>query len=242
MTVSEIMTEDVIWTPPDSRIKDVAELMLHQCVTGLPVMTLWRGLVGIVTEGDLLRRSQIKSKKGQVNWLKFMAAGGHLSGEFEHFAARSVAEVMTPNVIVATESLVLEAAVELMDHNHVKRLPVVRDGNVVGILTRSNLIRALLATRTTVQGPEDHTIREMLKRAVREQPSRPHLFHLVVRDGVVYFWGMISDEHQRAAVHNAIKQVPGIRDVRDGLVWHRPRLDGVDESAISSIVPPGWIR
>ncbi|MGE3476539.1 MAG: CBS domain-containing protein [Rhodospirillaceae bacterium] len=223
MKVADVMTQEVISVTPDTTVSDAAKLMLKEHVSGLPVITASRVLVGIVTEGDFLRRTETGTERRRPHWLEFILSQGTLAGEYVHSHARTVFDVMTRNVVVATEDMPLDAAVELMERKHVKRLPVVREGKVVGILARANLLHALAASPPkAVQRSGDDAIRQSLESEVKGQPWSARQFHFVVKDGVVDLWGFVTSEQQRAALRVAAENIAGVKEVRDHMFWFEP--------------------
>ncbi|MGE4063242.1 MAG: CBS domain-containing protein [Rhodospirillaceae bacterium] len=223
MKVGDIMTQEVISVTPETSITDAAKIMLKERVSGLPVITAGRVLLGIVTEGDFLRRTEVNTEKQRPHWLELIVSQGKLADEYVRSHGRTVFDVMTHDVVVATEDMPLDAAVELMERKHVKRLPVVRGGKVVGILARANLLHALAASPPELaQRADDEAICRNLERAVDKQPWTARHFHFVVKDGVVDLWGFITNEHQRSAMRVAAENIPGVTAVRDHLLWFEP--------------------
>ena len=132
---------------------------------------------------------------------------------------------MTSDVFVATEDMPLDHAVELMERHNIKRLPVIRNGRVVGIVARANLMHALVATPPQAkQEAADKSIREQLEHELARYPWRARLFHAVVRDGVVDLWGYIAHEAHRDAIRVAAENIHGVKSVRDHLVWFEPYI------------------
>lgn len=223
MKVGDIMTQEVISVTPETGVADAAKLMLKERISGLPVITTGRVLLGIVTEGDFLRRTEVSTEKQRPHWLELIVSKGKLADEYARSHGHTVFDVMTHNVIVATEDMPLDAAVELMERKHVKRLPVVRRGKVVGILARANLLHALAASPPQLAQPsDDEAICRSLERELERQPWSARQFHFVVKDGVVDLWGFITNEQQRSAMRIAAENVPGVTAVRDHLLWFEP--------------------
>ena len=132
---------------------------------------------------------------------------------------------MTTDVHTATEDTSLEDIVELMERNRIKRVPVVRGRNVVGIVTRSNLLHAMvsLARAEPKTAKNDAAIRETLLAEMQKESWAPTaMANVVVRDGVVELWGVIIDERQREALKVAAENIPGVRAVKDHMVWVEP--------------------
>jgi CBS-domain-containing membrane protein len=199
--------------------------MLQHHISGLPVIDHDGGLVGILSEGDFLRRRETATERRHSRWLEFLMGPGRLAVEYSHSHGSKVAEVMTPDVHTVTEDTSLEEIVELMERYRVKRLPVMRGKKVVGMVTRSNLMRAMvsLSRAEPKTGKDDASIREMLLAEMQKESWAPAaMANVVVCDGVVELWGVIIDERQREALKIAAENIPGVRAVKDHLVWVEP--------------------
>jgi predicted transcriptional regulator len=205
--------------------------MLQNKISGLPVVNADGDLLGVVTEGDFLRRSETATERKRPRWLAFLAGPGKLADEYVHTHARKIADVMTPEPYTVTEDTALEDVVQLMEKHRIKRLPVVRGKKVVGIVSRANLLHALASlapqVRSSASAPTDETIRNLLLNELDHQKWAPVGFlNVVVREGVVDLWGTITDEREREALIVAARNVPGVKDVKDNLVWVEP-MSGV---------------
>ena len=132
MQVKDVMTRNVISVQSDDQTLKAARLMLQNRISGLPVVDKNGELIGIVTEGDFLRRSELGTQRRRSKWLEFIAGPGKLAEEYVHASGRKVEEIMTPDPCVIDENDTLEKVVELMERRRVKRLPVVRNGRMVG--------------------------------------------------------------------------------------------------------------
>jgi CBS domain-containing protein len=217
------MTREVITIEPDASIMEAARLMLQHKISGLPVVDASRNLVGIVTEGDFLRRSETGTQRRRPRWLEFIIGPGKLATEYTHESGRKVREVMTEEVHTLTEDTPLEQAVHLMERHRVKRLPVVRGGQLVGMVTRANLVRAVvrLAHEAQPVSAADSDIRKRLGEELNKLPWAPSI-SVSVKDGVAKLSGVLTDERQRAALRVAAENVPGVKNVLDDLVWIDP--------------------
>ena len=138
MKAGEVMTRNVVSIGTDASVADMVKLMFDNRISGLPVVDDQGGLVGIVTEGDCLRRAEIGTERKRPRWLELLIGPGRLADEYIHTHSRKVAEVMTQSPITITEDTSLEEVVHLMESRRIKRLPVVRNGKVVGIVSRAN--------------------------------------------------------------------------------------------------------
>lgn len=221
MRVGDVMTQEILAIAPEAALKEAAEVMLREHVSGLPVIS-GRKLVGIVTEGDLLRRVETETERSRPRWLEFLTGAGTLAQEYVRSHARKVADVMTTEVVTATEDTELEAAVELMERRRVKRLPVLRGTQVVGIVSRANLLHALVASPPGGAKAQDKAIRDQLWAEIHNQRWKAQGTNIVVSNGVVDLWGYITDERHRNAIRVAAENIQGVKEIRDHLVWMAP--------------------
>lgn len=225
MNAGDIMTPKVVSVVPDASIFAAMQSMLANGISGLPVITEAGRLVGIVTEGDFLRRAETGTQRRRSSWLELLMGPGKLAEEYVHTHGRKVLDVMTPDPVTIAEDTPLDVVVSLLEERRIKRLPVVRSGVVVGIVSRANLLHALasLAHAQPGDGQTDAAIREQIYAELNRQRWVPrHCINVVVRDGAVELWGTILDERQRQAVRVAVENVPGVKRVSDHLVWVEP--------------------
>jgi len=223
MQVRDVMTRSVISVAPGETILNAARLMLQNRISGLPVVDPAGRLVGIVTEGDFLRRSEIGTQRRRAKWLEFLIGPGRLADEYTHAAGRTVEEVMTTDPASVSEDDSLETVVELMERRRIKRLPVLRDGRIVGIVSRANLMHALASLSRTAEGAAggDSAIRDRILAELGKQSWAPGI-NVVVKDGAAELWGTIMDERERRAVIVVTENIPGVTVVHDHLVWIEP--------------------
>ena len=225
MKAEDVMTRDVISIDPDSTVLQAARLMLQHHISGLPVIDKDGKLVGVLSEGDFLRRRETKTERRRSRWLEFLMGPGRIASEYSHTHGSKVSEVMTPDVQTVDEVTPLEDIVELMERRRIKRVPVLCGGLVVGIITRSNLMHAMVSLARAAQpaAGDDAAIRErLLAEMQKEQWAPAATVNVVVHDGVVELWGAIVDERQRTALKVAAENVPGVKGVKDHLVWIEP--------------------
>lgn len=227
MRVGDVMTRKVISVATNDTIVKAVRLMLQNRISGLPVVNTAGKLAGIVTEGDFLRRGEIGTQRQRPKWLEFLIGPGRLAEEYVHASGRKVEEVMTPDPVTVTEDDALETVVELMERRHIKRLPVLRDGEMVGIVSRANLMHALasLARDAQATASGDAAIREGILTALAKQRWAPGI-NVVVTKGVAELWGTILDEREREACVVVAENTPGVKQVHDHLVWVEP-MSGV---------------
>jgi len=223
MLVKDVMTQNVICIQTNEPVLKAARLMLQNRVSGLPVVDPNNELVGIVTEGDFLRRSEIGTQRRRPKWIEFLLGPGRLADEYVRTSGRRVEEIMTAKPCVIGEDDSLETVVELMERRRVKRLPVTRGNKLVGIVSRANLMHALASLSRDIPGEagDDSGIRDRIVAALGKERWAPHI-NIVVKDGAAELWGVITDERERRGLIVAVENVPGVKAVRDHLVWVEP--------------------
>jgi len=223
MQVRDVMTRNVISIAADETVLKAARMMLQNEISGLPVVDTAGNLVGVVTEGDFLRRSEIGTQRRRPKWLEFMVGPGRLAGDYVRASGRKIEEVMTCDPLTVTEDDPLETVVDLMERRHIKRLPVLRDGKMVGIISRANLMHAVvsLARNTPAPAGSDAAIRDRILAALSKERWAPRV-DAVVKDGVAELWGTILDERERQACIVVAENVAGVKQVHDHLVWVEP--------------------
>jgi len=223
MHVRDIMTRNVISVGVDQTVFEAARRMLQNHVSGLPVIDAAGNLVGVVTEGDFLRRSEIGTERRRPKWIEFLLGPAWLAEDYVHASGRKVAEVMTCDPVTVTEDDTLETVVERMERWRIKRLPVVCNGKVIGIISRANLMHALVSLARSAETPAggDSDIRERILAAFAKQPWAPRI-DVIVKDGVAELRGTIMDERERQACVVVAENVAGVREVHDHVVWVEP--------------------
>ena len=223
MLVKDVMTQNVICVQANEPLVKAARLMLQNRVSGLPVVDQNNGIVGIVTEGDFLRRSEIGTQRRRPKWIEFLLGPGRLADEYVRASGRKVEEVMTADPCTIGEDDSLEKVVELMERRRVKRLPVTRGKKLVGIVSRANLMHALASLSRDIPGEagDDSSIRDRIIATLGKERWAPQV-NVVIKDGVAELWGAITDERERRALVVAVGNVAGVKAVRDHLVWVEP--------------------
>ena len=225
MNVKDVMTPHVLAVSPDESVIVAARLMLEKKISGLPVVDDSEKLVGVVTEGDFLRRAETGTKRHRPRWVEFFLGPGRLAEEYVQFSGRKVSDVMTPDVRIVTLDAPLEDVVRLMERHHIKRVPVVEGGKIVGIVTRANLLHAMASFVHEVAPPsvEDKAIRGKILAELKTQPwASVSAVDLSVRNGVVQLSGTVTDEKQRQALRVAAENVSGVKKVEEYLSWVDP--------------------
>jgi CBS domain-containing protein len=221
MRAHQIMTRPVITVTPETTIVEAANIMLQKHVSGLPVVDAAGKLVGVVSEGDFIRRSEIGTQRKRGRWLRFVLGPGKSASDFVHEHGRKIAEVMTKSPLTITEDTALEEIVELMEKNNVKRLPVIRADKVVGIVSRANLLQAVASLAREIPDPtaDDDHIRNRVIDAMEKNDWCPFGLSVIVKDGIVHLSGVITEERSRQAAVVAAETVQGVKQVHDHLCW-----------------------
>ena len=221
MRAHQIMTKKVTTTTPQASILEAANIMLREHISGLPVVDRNSKLVGIVSEGDFIRRDEIGTQKSRSRWFQFILGPGKLAVEFVHARGRRVCDVMADDPVTATEDTSLQELVRLMEKNRVKRLPIMRNGAIVGIVTRSNLLAAVAGLAREIPDPsaDDDHIRNRIIQSIEKNDWKPLNLEVVVCDGIVHISGIITDERSRRAAIVAAENVEGVQLVHDHLCW-----------------------
>ena len=225
MQVADVMTQAVISVTPETSIAEAARQMLDRRISGLPVVDAAGTVVGIVTEGDLLRRAETGTDRTRSRWLELLMTPGRMARDYVHSHARKVGEVMSRDVVAVAPEAPLDTVVRLMESRHIKRLPVIDGGRLVGIVSRANLVRALLDNLTAPQPPGsgDTAIRETILAEINKQPWGPRAsVDVAVVDGVVDLHGSITDDRERSALQVLAENTAGVKAVHDHLVWIEP--------------------
>lgn len=188
MRAHQIMTRTVVTVAPETTIRDAADIMLRRHVSGLPVIDAAGKLVGIVSEGDFLRRSEIGTQRKRGRWLTFILGPGEEATSFVRECGRKVSEVMTRDPLTITEDTTLEEIVQTMERNNVKRLPVMRGEALAGIVSRANLLQAVASLAREIPDPtaDDDHIRQRVIDTLQKNDWCPFGLNVIVREGIVH--------------------------------------------------------
>jgi CBS domain-containing protein len=216
----DVMSENVICINVKESVFDAAELLLGAGVSAVPVVNDKGAVVGIVSEADLIRRAEIETAP-RKSWLaRLMNSDVSAARDFVAAHTRRVSDVMTREVVTANESTTLRELVELMERHAIKRIPIVRDQVLVGIVSRADLLRALLSREpdNPVLQPTDKALRQAVVETLEHRPWTSRWpTNVFATDGVVHLWGFVDDEEVRKAYRVAAENVPGVRRVKDHL-------------------------
>jgi CBS domain-containing protein len=211
---SDIMTAPVVTVTPDTTVRDTARCLLDHRISGVPVVDRAGKLVGIVSEGDLMRRRESGTERRPSWWLSLFADADAQAQAFVKRHGGTVADVMTRRVVTIAEQTPLEEVADILEKHRIKRVPVIRDGELVGIVSRADLLHGLAARQDASSvSADDRTIKQALVSALDEAHVDRRLLKIVVAGGVVRIWGVVDTPEQKDAIRVAAETAPGVRAV-----------------------------
>jgi len=230
MQAKDVMTTKVVTVQPDARVEHIAALLLEQRISGVPVVDADGRLLGIVTEGDLIRRPELGTERHRGWWLQLFGDERERAAEYARAHGSRAEQVMTRNVVTVTEDTSVGEIARLLEEHRIKRVPVVREGKVVGIVSRANLLQGLAASPAPappVRWMDDRSLREKVLRVLQQEGLAAYgPLNVTVTNGVAELWGLVESEEERRAIRVAVENVPGVAAVRDNLGRIRPWLWG----------------
>lgn len=222
MNAGQIMTQPVLTIGREDTLGDAVKLMLRTGISGLPVVDEAGKPVGMLTEGDLLRRAELHTEPRHSRWVEFLLGPSRLAEEYVHTHSRRVKEVMKTKLVSVAPDTPLDQIVALMEKHRIKRLPVIDDGRLVGIISRANLLHALAAVAADIpkSDPSDDGIRARLLDELKKTGwTNNNFLDVIVRDGVVYLSGLVTNSHEVEALRVASENIPGVRAVNTQFDW-----------------------
>jgi len=221
MIAADVMVRNVVSVKPDDTVGDVVDLLLEHDISAVPVTDDENRVVGILSEADLIHRQEIDTEKPHRWWIEAVLPASKLANEFTKAHGQRVDEIMSPAVVTAAEDTPLGEIATLLERHRIKRVPIVRDGKLVGIVSRSNLIQALASATPHADGPtaSDRQIRlELLDRLAHQKWTEFGETNVIVRDGVVHLWGLVYTPAERKALVALAEQVLGVVSVSDEMI------------------------
>ena len=225
MKAMDVMVRDVITVSPGDDVADAVQLLADYDVSALPVVDDDENVVGIISEADLLHREEIGTEKRRPWWLEAVTPASSLAGEFAKSHGRRVEEVMSTNIIAASEDTPLGEIATLLERHRIKRVPILRSGKLVGIVSRGNLIQALASSQAQAGAAvgsgtdSDRKIRrEVLDRLGEQDWTDFGERNVIVSDGVVHLWGLVGTPEEHKALLALAEGVPGVVDVSDEMI------------------------
>ncbi|MBW4050810.1 MAG: CBS domain-containing protein [Proteobacteria bacterium] len=230
MKVREVMQGGVVTVTPRAPIRDAVRLMLDHRISGLPVVDQSGAPVGIVTEGDFVRRAELGTEKRMPAWRGWLGASGTEALNYVRSHAVRVGQVMTVPVVSVTPDTELAEVVALMESRRIKQVPVLENGRVAGIVTRADLLRELakLLPAAGARPVADAQLRGRILASLKAQSwaRSDTSVDLTVKGGIVELLGVVTDPRQREAIRVLAENMPGVRGVVDHLLWVE-RMSGI---------------
>jgi predicted transcriptional regulator len=174
-----------------------------------------------VSEVDLMRRAEAGTDRSRSWWLEYLTGKQVLAAEYVKSHSHKVTDVMTRSVITATPETPLAEIASLLERNRIKRVPIVQNGKVVGIVSRANLLQALagmpVKNAAAAASAGDSQIRDEVLSRLNAQLWRPSMLNVTVRDGIVDLWGFVTSDDEKKATRIAVESIPGVKTINDHL-------------------------
>ena len=225
MKAMDVMVRDVITVSPDDDVADAVQLLADYDVSALPVVDDDENVVGVISEADLLHREEIGTEKHRPWWLEAVTPASTLAEEFAKSHGRRVAEIMSTDLVSASEDTTLGEIATLLERHRIKRVPILRSGKLVGIVSRSNLIQALASSQarsgaSAASGADaDRKIRlELLDQLEDQDWTDFGERNVIVSDGIVHLWGLVGSAEEHKALIALAEGVPGVVSVSDEMI------------------------
>jgi CBS domain-containing protein len=223
MKARDVMVMNVITVGPDASVREVANILLRNRISALPVVDTHGELIGIISEGDLARRVELETDYRRSWWLEIFSHKNNqaLATEYVKSHARSVKDVMTREVITARPTTPLRDIATLLEKNRIKRVPIVAKGKLVGIVSRANLIQALASSRTERDQStiSDSAIRKKIMAQFKsERWSKSSVLNATVVGGTVKLWGIVESEAEKNAARVAAESIAGVRAIENNVI------------------------
>jgi CBS domain-containing protein len=221
MKARDVMTPNVVSVPIDMAVPEIAEMLLERRISAVPVVDASGHVVGVISEGDLIRRPELGTDKPRSRWLRFFMSDEDRARDFMKTHGLHARDVMSQPVVSVSPDATLTDVVNLMTTRRIKRVMVLEHGKLAGVVTRSDLLRTLHAREampTEGVPRDDSSIRERILKTIDEQGwAASAIINVQVTDGTAYLWGVVDSDEQRKAILVAVEGVPGVRAIEDHL-------------------------
>ena len=220
MKAADVMATNVVTVRLDTPVATIAEVLLANRISAVPVVNDKDALVGIVSEGDLIHRVEAGTERHRSWWLELLTGKEMLAHEFIKSHARKAADVMTRAVVSVQPDTPLGDIASLLEKHRIKRVPVLSNGKIAGIVSRANLIQALVSdAKASNASVDDLTLHSNILEQLRSKPwVDPSTIKIIVNNGTVELWGIVDSETEKNAIGVAVEVTPGVRQVANKLV------------------------
>ena len=217
MQTQDVMTRDVVTVEPGTPVEVIARLMVDHRISGLPVVDPAGRMVGIVTDGDLYRRTELATERHRFSWLELFWSAKADAIDYNESHGRTAADVMTAEIFAVAPETSLRQVADLLESKRIRRVPVVAHGKLVGIIGRANLVQAFAAIsrKTAANSPSDRRIRDLVLAEYKRQPWGQTEGNVIVTDGKVHLWGFVGSEAEVTALRLSAETIPGVTGFED---------------------------
>ena len=218
MQAHEAMTKDVITVGPSTTVHEIAALLVKHRISAVPVVAKDGKVMGIVTQTDLGHRSETDTEKRRKWWLEMFADSDAKAREFIKSHGIVARDVMTRLIVSVSKDAPLSEVAEILDTHRIRQVPVIQDGKLVGMISRTDLVRKLAEATITasVARPDNGTLQKAIWARIKQESwLQAALVNIAVRDGVVELWGAVGSDDQRRALRVLVEGVQGVKEVED---------------------------
>ena len=230
MKALDIMTRDVVTVAPDKPIHEIATLMVAKNVSGIPVVGDGGKLLGMISQSDLLHRAEVGTERKRKWWFRMFADSDALARDFVKAHGHTANDVMTRYIVSVREDADLRDVADILDKHKIKRVPVVNEGRLVGIVTRGDLVRALTLSQFAKSDKkiDNAALHRALQDRIQTQPwINKTYINLTVNDGVVELWGFVDSNEQHRALRLLVEETEGVTKVEDKIKVGVPYRGGI---------------
>ncbi len=221
MQAKDVMTTKLVTADMETSVRELAKLMLTHRISGIPIVDPSQRVLGMVSEGDLMRRPESETERKPSWWLEAVFAPRDKAADYIKAHGTKAGDVMTRDVLTVDETMPIRDVARLLEEHRIKRVPVVREGKLVGIISRANLLHGLVASGPDEQRPstaDDRTIREALLHTLADEAGiNTAMVNVVVTDGVVQLWGVVNTTREKQAAQLAAESIAGVKSVENNL-------------------------
>lgn len=228
MRARDVMTANVVTVGPDTEVRTIARTLIARRISAVPVVDHGGRVVGIVSEGDLVRRAEAGTERHPSWWLELLASPEEKARDYAKAHGLAAKDVMTRPVVTVAEDAPLGEIATLLERHRIKRVPIVRDGTIVGIVSRANLLHGLIAKEAApVAASDDAGIREHVVAGIKAAGITEPYVNVIVAGGIVQIWGFVGSEAEQDAIRIAAETAPGVKAVQNNVaVGASPALRG----------------
>lgn len=217
MRAADVMTTKVISVSPETDVQEIVRVLLDHRISAVPVVDGDHCLVGMVSEGDLMGRADSQDGTGDPWWLALVSSGAEKAASFIKTHGQVAKDIMSHPVVDVEEDISVAEIARLLEKRHIKRVPVTRDGKLVGIVSRANLLQGLASTPPVSEGTlNDRSLRDALNQELEEKLNTVRV-NVIVKDGVVELWGLVASDEEMKAVQLAAESQPGVKRVENNM-------------------------